>query len=194
MPILTVDIKNILNHFSSATIGELSDKYELNSDFMKKFLKEKIDNGELPNAKLYPTRIITDYYIELQKKKIRPALVASITPINISTLISQYNIDEMLINEIIEGLIERKEIKGTFTSNIFESEIYANSQTDYLKGELNQKTFNITSSNSNGLYLTKETEFIIWCMQHLPKAKKEMNILHILLLNLQQVHGYMAAF
>ena len=42
---ITVDIKNILNHFSSATIGELSDKYELNSDFMKKFLKEKIDNG-----------------------------------------------------------------------------------------------------------------------------------------------------
>ena len=138
---ITVDIKNILNHFSSATIGELSDKYELNSDFMKKFLKEKIDNGELPNAKLYPTRIITDYYIELQKKKIRPALVASITPINISTLISQYNIDEMLINEIIEGLIERKEIKGTFTSNIFESEIYANSQTDYLKGELNQNNY-----------------------------------------------------
>ena len=47
----------------------------------------------------------------------------------------------MLINEIIEGLIERKEIKGTFTSNIFESEIYANSQTDYLKGELNQNNY-----------------------------------------------------
>ena len=28
-----------------------------------------------------------------------------------------------------------------------------------IKGELNQKTFNVTSSNSNGLYLTKETEF-----------------------------------
>ena len=109
---ITVDIKNILNHHSSASIAELSDKYELNIDFMKKFLKEKIDSGYLQNAKLYPTRIITDYYIELQTKKIRPALIASITPINISTIISQYNIDEMLINEIIEGLIKRKELKG----------------------------------------------------------------------------------
>ena len=36
---ITVDIKNILNHRSSASIAELSDKYELNIDFMKKFLK-----------------------------------------------------------------------------------------------------------------------------------------------------------
>ena len=138
---ITVDIKNILNHHSSASIAELSDKYELNIDFMKKFLKEKIDSGYLQNAKLYPTRIITDYYIELQTKKIRPALIASITPINISTIISQYNIDEMLINEIIEGLIKRKELKGTFTSNIFESEIYSKSQNEYLKGELMQNNY-----------------------------------------------------
>lgn len=138
---IIVDIKNILNHHSSASIAELSDKYELNIDFMKKFLKEKIDNGCLQNAKLYPTRIITDYYIELQKKKIKPALIASITPINIATIISQYNIDEMLINEIIEGLIKRKELKGSFTSNIFESELYSKSQNEYLKGELMQNNY-----------------------------------------------------
>ena len=66
---ITTEIINIITRKGSATIADLSNKFELSIDFMKKLLKDKVNDSSIKNAKLYPTRIITDYYIELQKKK-----------------------------------------------------------------------------------------------------------------------------
>ena len=138
---ITNEIINIITRKGSATIADLSNKFELSIDFMKKLLRDKVNDSSIKNAKLYPSRIITDYYIELQKKKIRPALIASITPINVSQIISKYDIDEMLINDIIDDLIKKGELKGEFRSNQYESSLYSSSQDEYLKGELLQNNY-----------------------------------------------------
>ena len=66
---ITNEIISIIETNGSASIADLSNKFELSIDFMKKLLKEKVSDSSIKNAKLYPTRIITDYYIELETKK-----------------------------------------------------------------------------------------------------------------------------
>ena len=154
---ITNEIISIIETNGSASIADLSNKFELSIDFMKKLLKEKVSDSSIKNAKLYPTRIITDYYIELQKKKIRPALIASITPINISQIISKYDIDEMLINDIIDDLIKKGELKGEFRSNQYESSLYSSSQDEYLKGELLQNNY-IDYSKLKNIGITQDGE------------------------------------
>ena len=154
---ITNEIISIIETNGSASIADLSNKFELSIDFMKKLLKEKVSDSSIKNAKLYPTRIITDYYIELETKKIRPALIASITPINISNITTKYNIDEMLINDIIDNLIKEGELKGEFRSNQYESALFSSSQDEYLKGELLQNNY-IDYSKLKNIGITQDGE------------------------------------
>ena len=154
---ITNEIISIIETNGSASIADLSNKFELSIDFMKKLLKEKVSDSSIKNAKLYPTRIITDYYIELETKKIRPALIASITPIYISNITSKYNIDEMLINDIIDNLIKEGELKGEFRSNQYESALFSSSQDEYLKGELLQNNY-IDYSKLKNIGITQDGE------------------------------------
>ena len=111
---ITQEINDIVNKQGSASLADISNKYDLSIDFLKNLLKEKISEGNL-NAKLYPTRIITDYYIQNQIKKIRPLLLANINPISVSKLLSKYpDIDELLIDQNINNLIESGQVKGSF--------------------------------------------------------------------------------
>ena len=132
---ITKDIIHIIELNGSASIAELSNRFELSIGFMNKFLKDQINLNNIKNTKLYPTRIITDYYIELETKKIRPALISCVTPINIKNIINKYNIDEMLIEDIINNLINKGELKGKFENDEFESYIYQIGQNEYIKGE-----------------------------------------------------------
>ena len=132
---ITKDIIHIIELNGSASIAELSNRFELSIGFMNKFLKEQINLNNIKNTKLYPTRIITDYYIELETKKIRPALISCVTPINIKNIINKYNIDEMLIEDIINNLINKGELKGKFENDEFESNLYQIGQNEYIKGE-----------------------------------------------------------
>ena len=109
---ITQEINDIVNKQGSASLADISNKYDLSIDFLKNFLKEKINEGIL-NVKLYPTRIITDYYIRNQIKKIRPLLLANINPISISKILTKYpEIDDLLIDHNINTLIETGEVKG----------------------------------------------------------------------------------
>ena len=138
---ITQEINDIVNKQGSASLADISNKYDLSIDFLKNFLKEKISEGSL-NAKLFPTRIITDYYIQNQIKKIRPLLLANVNPISISKILSKYpDIDELLIDQNINSLIESGQVKGSFISNQFENSLYSQAQENYVIGELNQNNF-----------------------------------------------------
>ena len=138
---ITQEINDIVNKQGSASLAEISNKYDLSIDFLKNFLKEKINEGNL-NAKLYPTRIITDYYIQNQLKKIRPILLANVNPISIQKILSKYpDIDDLLVDQNINTLIESGQVKGSFISNQFENALYSNSQENYVIGELNQNNY-----------------------------------------------------
>ena len=98
---ITLEINDIVNKEGSASLADISNRYELSIDFLKNLLNEKISEGSL-KAKLFPTRIITDYYIQNQIKKIRPILLGNINPISVSKILSKYSdIDELLINQNI---------------------------------------------------------------------------------------------
>ena len=138
---ITKEINDLVNKQGSASLAEISNQYDLSIDFLKNFLNEKIMEGNL-TAKLFPTRIITDYYIQNQIKKIRPILLASLNPINISKILSKYpDIDELLIEQNINTLIESGQVKGTFISNQFENLLYSKAQEDYVLGELKQNNY-----------------------------------------------------
>ena len=138
---ITKEINDLVNKQGSASLAEISNQYDLSIDFLKNFLNEKIMEGSL-TAKLFPTRIITDYYIQNQIKKIRPILLASLNPINISKILSKYpDIDELLIEQNINTLIESGQVKGTFISNQFENLLYSKAQEDYVLGELKQNNY-----------------------------------------------------
>ena len=138
---ITQEINDIVIKEGSASLAEISNKYDLSIDFLKNFLREKINEGNL-NAKLFPTRIITDYYIQNQIKKIRPLLLANINPISISKILSKYpDIDDLLIEQNINTLIENGQVKGSFISKEYENALYSKAQENYIIGELNQNNF-----------------------------------------------------
>ena len=138
---ITQEINDIVVKEGSASLAEISNKYDLSIDFLKNFLREKINEGNL-NAKLFPTRIITDYYIQNQIKKIRPLLLANINPISISKILSKYpDIDDLLIEQNINTLLENGQVKGSFISKEYENALYSKAQENYIIGELNQNNF-----------------------------------------------------
>lgn len=138
---ITKEINDIVIKEGSASLAQISNKYDLSIDFLKNFLKEKINEKNL-NAKLFPTRIITDYYIQNQIKKIRPLLLANINPISISKLLSKYSdIDDLLIDQNINTLIESGQVKGSFISKEYENALYSKAQENYVIGEVNQNNY-----------------------------------------------------
>jgi hypothetical protein len=157
---ITQEINDLVNKEGSASLADISNMYDLSIDFLKNLLKEKISEGSL-NAKLFPTRIITDYYIQNQLKKIRPILLANINPISANKILSKYSdIDELLLNQNINNLIESGQVKGTFMNNQFENALYSINQENYVKGELAQNKF-IHLSKLKNVDITKgEEEFV----------------------------------
>jgi hypothetical protein len=120
-------------------LPELSNRYDLSIDFFKRFLKDRL--GSFGGAKLFPTRLLTQEYIEEQKQRVRPVLLASTTPINYSTIIENYKIDEMIIDEVIKGLINAGVVRGRVVSNTFEPFIYEESRINYVKGVILHNNF-----------------------------------------------------
>ena len=157
---ITMEINDLVNKEGSASLADISNKYDLSIDFLKNLLKEKISEGSL-NAKLFPTRIITDYYIQNQIKKIRPILLANINPISTNKILSKYSdIDELLLNDNINNLIKSGQVKGTFMNNQFENALYHKNQENYIKGELRQNHF-IQLSKLKNVGINKDEEELV---------------------------------
>jgi hypothetical protein len=157
---ITMEINDLVNKEGSASLADISNKYDLSIDFLKNLLKEKISEGSL-NAKLFPTRIITDYYIQNQIKKIRPILLANINPITTNKILSKYSdIDELLLNDNINNLIKSGQVKGTFMNNQFENALYHKNQENYIKGELRQNHF-IQLSKLKNVGINKDEEELV---------------------------------
>ena len=168
---ITFEINDLLNKEGSASLADISNKYDLSIDFLKNLLKDKISEGSL-NAKLFPTRIITDYYIQNQLKKIRPILLGNINPISVSKILSKYSdIDELLIDQNINSLIESGQVKGSFMNNQFENALYPKAQENYVKGELAQNHFIHLSKLKNVGINKDEEEFVENIVNKNPELK-----------------------
>ena len=168
---ITIEINDLVNKEGSASLADISNIYDLSIDFLKNLLKEKISEGSL-NAKLFPTRIITDYYIQNQMKKIRPILLANINPISISKILAKYSdIDELLLDQNINSLIESEQVKGTFMNNQFENALYPKVQENYVKGELGQNKFIHLSKLKNVGINKDEEEFVENIVNKNPELK-----------------------
>ena len=168
---ITQEINDIVNKQGSASLADISNKYDLSIDFLKNFLKDKISEGSL-NAKLFPTRIITDYYIQSQIKKIRPLLLANVNPISVSKILSKYpDIEELLVDQNINTLIESGQVKGSLISNQFENSLYSKAQENYILGELNQNNY-IDFSKLKNIGINKNgDEFVKNLIKNEPNIK-----------------------
>ena len=168
---ITQEINDVVNKQGSASLADISNKYDLSIDFLKNFLKEKISEGSL-NAKLFPTRIITDYYIQNQIKKIRPLLLANVNPISVSKILSKYpDIDDLLVDQNINTLIENGQVKGSLISNQFENSLYSKAQENYVLGELNQNNY-IDFSKLKNIGINKNgDEFVKNLIKNEPNIK-----------------------
>ena len=168
---ITQEINDIVNKQGSASLADISNKYDLSIDFLKNFLKDKISEGSL-NAKLFPTRIITDYYIQSQIKKIRPLLLANVNPISVSKILSKYpDIEELLVDQNINTLIESGQVKGSLISNQFENSLYSKAQENYVLGELNQNNY-IDFSKLKNIGINKNgDEFVKNLIKNEPNIK-----------------------
>jgi len=130
------EINELLKYSGCITVSDLSTRFDVSIDFIKRFVKERI--GTSINGKLFETRLLTEDYVEKQKQRIRPILIASTTPIQLSYMIENYQIDELIVESLVKNLIDSGIIKGKLSSNVFEPAIYAESQFSYLKGVLLQ--------------------------------------------------------
>ena len=168
---ITSEINDIVIKEGSASLADISNRYELSIDFLKNLLNEKISEGSL-KAKLFPTRIITDYYIQNQIKKIRPILLGNINPISVSKILAKYSdIDELLLNQNINSLIESGQVKGSFINNQFENGFYSKAQENYIKGELTQNKFIHLSKLKNVGINRDEEEFVLKIVDDNPELK-----------------------
>jgi len=166
---ISTEIDTLVASHGNLNISEISSKYDLSIDFFKGFLKSKIDSGAI-KGRLFPTRLITDLYIDSQTQRLRPLLIASICPVNIQTLIETYKLDELLINELIDQLISSKVVRGKVVSGIFYPAIFEKCQDSYILGALSQNNYieysklsiigiknaknYLKSKNLKGLFLT----------------------------------------
>ena len=168
---ITSEINDIVIKEGSASLADISNRYELSIDFLKNLLNEKISEGSL-KAKLFPTRIITDYYIQNQIKKIRPILLGNINPISVSKILAKYSdIDELLLNQNINNLIESGQVKGSFINNQFENGFYSKAQENYIKGELTLNKFIHLSKLKNVGINRDEEEFVLKIVDDNPELK-----------------------
>jgi hypothetical protein len=133
------EIGALLKSTGVLELSDLSSRYDLSIDFFKRFLKDRLVGFN--NAKLFPTRLLTNEYIEEQKQRVRPVLLASTTPITFNTIIENYKIDEMIVDEVIKGLIDTGVAKGKVVSNTFEPNIYEESRVNYIKGVILHNNF-----------------------------------------------------
>ena len=124
------------------------------------------------NSIILPSRTDSDLTLP-QIGKINKSNITWVLRTNefgIATLINGYTLkvtrpeENTTITLVARLILENTSLEKSFdiiiegTNTRFSPPNYTTSMVQ-IKGELNQKTFNVTSSNSNGLYLTKETEF-----------------------------------
>jgi hypothetical protein len=133
------EINELLKVNGCLFISDLATKFDLSMDYFKKYVKFRV--GTSIKAKLYETRLLTDEYVESQKVRIRPALIGTITPLNISYLVDNYHIDELIVEDLVKGLISSGIISGKLVANVYEPAIYSISQASYVKGVLMQNNF-----------------------------------------------------
>ena len=155
------EINEMLSNSGCIFLADLSTKFDLSIDFFRRFLKEKASSIK---AKLYETRLLTDEYISSQKQRIRPVLIASTTPLQLSYVIDNYQVDELIIEDLVKSLIESGIVKGKFSGNTFEPNIFSESQSSYVKGLLNQNNY-IEYSALKNIGITKNTKDYIKDLQ-----------------------------
>lgn len=136
------EINEMLKVNGCVFLSDLSTRFDLSIDFFKRFLKERVSlSNSSIKAKLYETRLLTEDYVESQKMRIRPVLVGSTTPLQLSYVIDNYQIDELIVEDLVKSLLDSGIVRGKFSANIFEPAIYSESQISYVKGVLNQNNF-----------------------------------------------------
>jgi hypothetical protein len=132
------EINEMLTNTGCVFLSDLSTRFDLSIDFFKRFLKEK---SQLIKAKLYETRLLTEDYIAYQRQRIRPVLIGSTTPLQLSYVIDTFQVDELIIEDLVKSLIDSGIVKGKFSGNTFEPKIFSESQAAYVKGLLIQNNF-----------------------------------------------------
>jgi E3 UFM1-protein ligase 1 len=156
------EVNEMLKVNGCVFLSDLSTRFDLSIDFFKRFLKERV--GSSIKAKLYETRLLTEDYVEAQKQRIRPVLIGSTTPLQLSYVIDNYQIDELIVEDLVRSLLDSGIVRGKFSANIFEPAIYSESQATYVKGVLTQNNF-IEYAKLKNIGITKNAKEYIKDLQ-----------------------------
>ena len=120
-------------------LNDLTIHFDFTMNFFKDFIQREIFENRI-KAILYPTKILTNEYVSLQKNRIRPILIASTQPITVSVFTDTFGIDNSIVPDLIKECISNG-VKGVFKNNIYEPDIYLILQKQFLKGNLSQNSY-----------------------------------------------------
>lgn len=165
---MCIEINEMLKVNGCVFLSDLTTKFDLSIDFFKKILRERLSGSssgsQIIKAKLYETRLLTEEYVQSQSQRVRPILISSTTPIDLTYLVNNYQIDELIIDDLVRGLIDSRVVKGLLTANTFEPTIYSESQASYVKGVLLQNNF-IEYAKLKNIGITKNAKEYIKDLQ-----------------------------
>ena len=150
-------IKTLEDNNGSIILTDLSNKYDFSMNWIRNYLTDKINEGKIQGL-LYPTRLFTKNYIQLQKNLIRPILCTAIEPTPLSFFNSSYGLDETIVVDLIKECL-KEGVKGTFKSNIFEPDVYKQLQKEILLGSLSQNGY-VEFSLLNSIGIKDSISFI----------------------------------
>ena len=137
---------------------EISSKFTFPMEFIKNMLEKK--SGTIIQGLIAGEKLTTLSYIQTMLSKLRGILRATIRPIALSTLIKDYDIEEVDLLERIDELIKNDEIEGKIQNGMFIPNRFIRNQELIVKNFFRQNDYIEYSMMMNKLMIPKPKDFL----------------------------------
>ena len=152
------EINEDLQQKMHVPLTDISSKFSFPLEYVKNMLERKA--GTIIQGVISGEKLTTVSYIQTMQSKLKGILRASIRPIALSTLIKDYDIEEVEINERIDELIKNEELDGKVQSGMFIPNRFIKNQELIVKNFFKQNDYIEYSMMNKQLMIPKPKDFL----------------------------------
>ncbi|CAF0946717.1 unnamed protein product [Brachionus calyciflorus] len=160
---ISEEINELLNERGSVSISELTNIYNLPTDYLQQIIKPRV--GTIIKGNFDGNILYTLNYVNTQKALLSGLLEASIKPIRFAQLTKEFNLDSGMIFDIFDELISSGQIKGSLyggrqvATAVFVPQIFIKAQEQYVLSFFKQNGY-IDYSTLKKIGITEPDSYI----------------------------------
>lgn len=152
------EINEELQQHMHIPLIDLSSKYTFPIDYIKSIVEKKV--GSIIQGVISGDKLTTLSYIQTMQSKLKGVLRASIRPVALSSLIKDYDIEEIELTEKIEELIKKEEIEGKVQGGMFIPSRFIKNQELIVKNFFKQNDYIEYSLMMKQLMIPRPKDFL----------------------------------